>query len=302
MVLAGVFATGAFAQSSLFDRYDVNMTKWAQLPDNLPWGGVTTWVAADGKGQVVVMVRKAPYFRVFTTNGIFVKAWGEQGLFNEAHAVFFDREGSLWAVDTNDSVIHKFDADGKALLTIGKKGVQGDDTSHDSFNRPATLGFGNNGDVFVADGYVNSRVVQFDKNGNFIRIIGGVKGSAPGQMQLVHGVVVDSQDRIIASDSDNKRLSVFDKTGKFVTTWAAPCRGGIAITPDDTIYVSDVNGGAVTILKEGRIIDVVHVEGRPHGLSIDPTSFDIYTSSSVATSPNVSKSVRKTPKLAPASN
>ena len=108
------------------------------------------------------------------------------------------------------------------------------------------------------------------------------------------------QDRIIASDSDNKRLSVFDKNGNFITTWAAPCRGGIAITPDDTIYVSDVNAGAVTILKEGRILDVVHVEGRPHGLSIDPTTLDIYTSSSVATSPNVSKAVRKMPKAAAA--
>jgi hypothetical protein len=302
LFFTGVLAAGALAQSSLFDRYDVNMNKWAQLPDNLPWGGVTTWVAADGKGQVVVMVRKAPYFRVFTTNGTFVKAWGEEGLFNEAHAAFFDREGSLWAVDTNDSVIYKFDADGKVILTIGKKGVKGDDTSHDSFNRPATIGFGKNGDVFVADGYVNSRVVQFDRNGNFIRIIGGVKGGAPGQMQLVHGVVIDSQDRIIASDSDNKRLSVFDKTGKFVTTWAAPCRGGIAITPDDTIYVSDVNAGAVTILREGRILDVVHVEGRPHGLSIDPSSFEIYTSSSIATSPNVSKAIRKTPKPTTASN
>jgi hypothetical protein len=85
-------------------------------------------------------------------------------------------------------------------------------------------------------------------------------------------------------------------------TWAAPCRGGIAITSDDTIYVSDVNTGAVTILKEGKMIDVVHVEGRTHGLSIDPTSFDIYTSSSIATSPNVSKPVRKTPKPASASN
>src|ERR1700752_4278213 len=92
MVLATALAAGATAQSSLFDKYDVNM-KWGQLPDNRPWGGTTTWVAADGKGQVVVMVRKAPYFRVFTRDGKFVKAWGEQSLFNEAHAVFFDREG-----------------------------------------------------------------------------------------------------------------------------------------------------------------------------------------------------------------
>ena len=301
MLLAGALTAGAFAQSSLFDRYDVNMTKWAQLPDSVPWGGETTWVAADGKGKVVVMVRAAPYFREFKTDGTFVKAWGEKSLFNEAHSVFFDRDGAMWAVDPNDSVIYKFDANNNIVLTIGKKGVKGDDTSHDTFNRPATLAFGKNGDVFIADGYINSRVVQFDKNGKFIRIIGGVKGSGPGQMQLVHGVVIDSKERIIASDSDNKRLSVFDKNGKFLTTWEAPCRGGIAITPDDTIYVSDVNAGAVTILKEGKILDVVHVEGRPHGLSIDPTTLDIYTSSSVAKSPNVSKAVKKTPKTLSAS-
>jgi sugar lactone lactonase YvrE len=292
VVLASTLTLGALGQSSLFDRYDVKM-KW---PDNFSWGGVTTWVAADGKGQVVVMVRSAPYFRVFKTDGTFVKAWGDQPLFNEAHAVFFDPAGNMWAVDTNDSVIHKFDADGKIVMTIGKRGVKGDNASHDSFNRPATVAFGRNGDIFVADGYVNSRVVQFDKNGNFIRIIGGVKGSAPGQMQLVHGVAIDSQSRIIASDSDNKRLSVFDKDGKFLTTWDAPCRGGLVITPDDTIYVSDVNAGAVTIMKEGKILDVVHVEGRPHGLAVDPATLDIYTSSSVGTAPNVSKASLKKPK------
>src|SRR5579863_5461462 len=129
MALAGALAAGAFAQSSLFDRYDVNMNKWAQLPADLPWGGTTTWVAADGKGQVVVMVRKAPYFRVFTTDGKFVKAWGDTPLFKEAHAAFFDREGNLWGVDTNDHVIDKFDADGKIVMTIGTRGVTGDNTS-----------------------------------------------------------------------------------------------------------------------------------------------------------------------------
>ena len=234
LTLAVALAAGAFAQSSLFDQYDVNMTGWAKLPENLPWGGLTTWVAADGKGQVVVMVRQAPYFRVFTTDGKFVKAWGEASLFNEAHSIFFDREGSMWAIDPNDSVVYKFDASGKVAMTIGKKGVKGDNASHDTFHRPTTITFAKNGDLFVADGYENSRVVQFDQNGKFIRIIGGVKGSGPGQLQVVHGVVIDSKGRVIVSDSDNKRLSVFDANGKFLTTWAAPCRGGIAILPDDT--------------------------------------------------------------------
>ena len=106
----------------------------------------------------------------------------------------------------------------------------------------------------VSDGYVNSRVVQFSKDGKFIRIIGGAKGSGPGQLQLPHGIAIDSKGRLLVADSDNKRIAVFDKDGKFIENWAAPCRGNIVITKDDTLYASDVNAGAVTILKDGKIL------------------------------------------------
>jgi len=293
VLVAGAVVTGAFGQSSLFDKYDVNMAKWAQLPAAMPWGGLTTWVAADGKGTVIVLVRKAPYFRVFTTDGKFVKSWGDEGLFNEAHSAHFDRDGFIWATDPNDHVVHKFSPDGKLLMTLGKKGVAGDNASHDTFNRPNAVAIASNGDIFVSDGYVNSRVVQFSKDGKFIKIIGGVKGNGPGQLQLPHGVAIDSKGRLLVSDSDNKRIAVFDRDGKFVETWPAPCRGNIVVTPDDTVYVSDVNAGAVTILKDGKIVDAIHVEGRPHGMAVDPATLDVYTSSSVAQSPNVTKSSRK---------
>jgi sugar lactone lactonase YvrE len=300
ILAAGLSVAGARAQTSLFDKYDVKMTGWAQLPAGAEWGGETSWVAANGKGTVVVFVRKAPYFRVFTSDGKFVRSWGDDGLFNQAHSAHFDADGNLWATDSNDHVVYKFSPDGKVLMTLGKKGVAGDNTAHDTFNRPNAVAFAPNGDIFVSDGYVNSRIVQFSREGKFIRIIGGVKGSAPGQLQLPHGVVVDSKGRVLVSDSDNKRISVFDKDGAFIETWAAPCRGGIAIASDDTVYVSDVNAGAVTVLKNGKILDVIHVEGRPHGLAVDPTTLEVYTTSSVAASPNVSKSVRKKP--APVSN
>jgi sugar lactone lactonase YvrE len=293
VLVAGVLATSAFAQSSLFDKYDVNMTKWAQLPADMPWGGLTTWVAADGKGTVIVLVRKAPYFRVFTAEGKFVKAWGDEDLFVEAHSVQFDRDGFIWTSDPNGHVIHKFSTDGKLVMTLGKKGVAGDNASHDTFNRPNAVAIAPNGDIFVSDGYVNSRVVQFSKDGKFIKIIGGVKGSGPGQLQLPHGVAIDSKGRLLVSDSDNKRISIFDQDGKFIESWAAPCRGNIVVTSDDTVYVSDVNAGAVMILRDGKIIDAIHVEGRPHGMAVDPTTLDVYTSSSVAQSPNVTKSTRK---------
>ena len=293
ILIAGIFVAGAFAQSSLFDKYDVNMTKWAQLPAGTAWGGLTTWVAADGKGTVIVLVRKAPYFRVFTSDGKFVKSWGDEGLFNEAHSVQFDRDGFIWATDPNDHVVHKFNSDGKLIMTLGKKGVPGDNASHDTFNRPNAVTIAANGDIYVSDGYINSRVVQFSKEGKFIKIIGGTKGNGPGQLQLPHGVAIDSKGRLLVADSDNKRIAVFDKDGKFIENWPAPCRGNIVVMSDDTVYASDVNAGAVSILKEGKIVDVIHVEGRPHGMDVDPTTFDVYTSSSVAQSPNVTKSSRK---------
>lgn len=288
-------AGGAFAQSSIFDRYDVNMTKWAQLPAGADWGGETSMVAADGKGQVVVILRVAPHLRVFTTDGKFVKAWGDQGTFGMAHSVHFDRDGNVWVADPIWHVVQKFSVDGKPLMTLGKMRVAGDNASQDAFNQPNFLAFGANGDIFVSDGYVNSRIVQFTKDGKFVRIIGGAKGSAPGQLQLPHGVAVDSKGRVLVSDSDNKRISVFDKDGRFLETWAAPSRGGIAVTADDTVYVSDVNGGAVTILKEGKIIDVIKVDGRPHGLAVDPATLDVYTSSSVKTAPAITKASPKKP-------
>src|SRR5262249_45098440 len=292
LLVTGAAVTDAFAQSSLFDKYDGNMAKWAQLPGGL-LGGETPSVADAGKGNVIVLGRQAPYFPGFTSDGKFVKGWGDDGLFNQAHSVHFDSEGFIWATDPNDHVVHKFSPDGKLLMTLGKKGVAGDNSSHDTFNRPNAVTVAPNGDVLVSDGYVNSRIVQFSKEGKFIRIIGGTKGNGPGQLQLPHGIVIDSKGRLLVADSDNKRIAVFDKDGKFVENWAAPCRGNLVIMKDDTLYASDVNAGAVTILKEGKILDVIHVEGRPHGLSVDPTTLDVYTSSSVAQNPNVTKSVRK---------
>ena len=281
--------------ASLFDRYDIK-PNFGQVNGNPPWGGLTTWVAADGKGSVIVMVRAVPYFRVFTTDGKPVKTWGDdKSLFNQAHSIQFGPDGSLWATDPNDHVVHKFSADGKVLLTLGKKGVPGDDTARDAFNRPNAVGFGPNGEIYVSDGYVNSRIVQFTGDGKFVRIIGGKKGSGPGELQLPHGVVVDRQGRIIVADSDNKRLSVFSKDGAFIKTLAAPSRGGLVITADGTLYVSDVNAGAVTVFKNDQIFDVIKVEGRPHGLSVDPVTGDVYTSSSNGDAPNVTKASLKKP-------
>jgi peptidylamidoglycolate lyase len=261
--------------SAQSNPYKVDAT-WARLPAGTTWNGNTSWITTDGKGQVMVLVRTAPYFRVLLRDGSWVKAFGDDGLFQSAHSVTIDPQGNLWVTDSAAHAVHKFSADGHLLMTLGKKGVAGDNTSKDLFNQPNHVAIVPNGDIYVSDGYVNARVVHFSKDGQFVRIIGGVKGSQPGQLQLPHGVALDSRGRILVNDSDNMRVSVFDKDGKFVESWPYPSRGGIAVAADDTVYISDVNVGIVNIVKNGKLIDSVMAD-RAHGMGID-TDGSIYVS------------------------
>jgi sugar lactone lactonase YvrE len=267
-----VDSPGMSAQSGAF-KVDAN---WAQLPDGTSWNGNTSWITADGKGNVVVLVRTAPYFRVFTRDGKFVKAFGDTPAFESAHSVTIDAQGLFWVTDSAAHVVYKLGPDGRLMMTLGKKGVAGDNTSRDLFNQPNHVAIAPGGDIYVSDGYVNARVVHFSPKGEFVRIIGGVKGSQPGQLQLPHGVALDSRGRILVNDSDNQRVSVFDKEGRFIESWPYPSRGGIAVAADDTVYVSDVNAGVVNIVKNGKRIDSVSAD-RAHGMGID-TDGSIYVS------------------------
>lgn len=271
-------APTATPQAPVNDKFVVNKA-WAQVPADLPWNQSTTNIAPDGKGNVVVLVRAMPYFRMFTTDGKFVKSWGEADSFVTPHSLVYDRDGNMWTTDSNGHVVTKFDSTGKVLMVLGKRGMAGDNASQELFNQPNAVAIAPNGDIYVSDGYVNSRVVQFNKDGKFVRVIGGTKGSEPGQLQLPHGVVIDSQGRIIVADSDNKRIAIFDKNGKFVENWPFLSRGGMVITADDTLYVSDVNAGSVTILKNGKLIETIGGLGRPHGIGLDKDG-TIYASDS----------------------
>jgi sugar lactone lactonase YvrE len=95
-------------------------------------------------------------------------------------------------------------------------------------------------------------------------------------LQVPHGVALDSKGRILVNDSDNARVSVFDKDGKFVETWAYPSRGGIEVAADDTVYVSDVNAGVINVSKNGKHI-AKYEAPRAHGLGVD-TDGSIYAS------------------------
>jgi hypothetical protein len=291
LLVACALVASGLAQTSLFDRYEVN-PNWAKLPSGGTWDGQTPGVATDGKGTVVVVVRKAPHFRFFKTDGTFIKAWGDEENINY-HSVYFGPDGAVWLAATNSHVMMKFSPDGELLMTLGKKGVAGDNSSTDLFNQPNAVAFGKNGEIFISDGYINSRIVEFTKVGQFVRIIGGVKGTGPGELDLPHALDIDASGRILVAEANNKRISVFGQDGKFIESWPAPGQGGLAVGSDGTVYVSDVFANAVVLLKDGKIVDAIHIQGRPHGLSLDVAGNEIYLASTEPMKPNVIKVVRK---------
>jgi DNA-binding beta-propeller fold protein YncE len=205
-------------------------------------------------------------------------------LFPDKHSIDVDREGFVWITDRTDQMVYKFTMDGRPLMTLGKKGVAGDNRSTDTFNRPNDVIVAPNGDIFVSDGYGNSRVVHFTKDGRFIRIIGGTKGSGAGEFDLPHGVAMDSKGRLLVLDRQNEakrpRIQVFDQTGKFIEQWAdlgLQQPSGVAIAADDTVYVGETDGEKITVVKEGRVIDVIGgLQSRAHNITLDHGTGDLY--------------------------
>jgi streptogramin lyase len=247
------------------------LSSWADLPAGTTWGGATQ-ASATPEGNVVIFRRAVPAFFVVSPDGKLVKSFGDTK-YRAAHGVRVDRDGFIWATDNADNFVQKISPDGKILLTLGKPGTTGDNDSQELFDGPADVFIATNGDIFVADGYRNSRVVHFSKDGKFVRNIGGVKGTEPGQFNIPHSVVVDSRGRIIVADVENSRIQVFDSNGKFLEQWtgfSSKPRGSMYITPDDTLYISHVDSESITVMKDGKVIESITGLGlRPHGVTMD---------------------------------
>ena len=282
LVILAVFAlvAGALAQTTN-SKYDV--TFFGAPPRGQGVWNLPRSVAVDGKGSVVIFRASQLPVLIFNRAGELQKAWGE-GLFPDGHSIDFDAQGFLWLTDRKDQMVYKYTVDGKQVMALGKKGVAGDNKSTDAFSSPTDVAFGRNGDIFVTDGDVNSRVVHFSKDGKFIKIIGGTKGSQPGQFDHPHALAIDSKGRLLVLDQQMEahkpRVQVFDQNGTFIEEWTnigGHQPTGIVIAADDTVYLGDTDANTITIMKNGKVVDVIgSIQARPHNLALDPVTGVLY--------------------------
>jgi N-acyl-D-amino-acid deacylase len=230
---------------------------WGLLPAGLQFGEVPG-MTIDAAGRVFAFTRAEPPVIEFDPSGKVLKTWGEK-MFVWPHGIRVDRDGFLWITDGRarngiGQQVFKFTRDGQLVMTLGTKGVSGD--GPDTFNSPTDVAVAPNGDIFVSDGHVNSRIVKFSKDGTFIKAW-GKRGDGPGEFNVPHTIFFDSRGRLLVGDRANRRIQIFDQDGRFLDQWTQfGSPSGIFIAPDDTLYVVDYNDKMALLIgsaKDGSI-------------------------------------------------
>ena len=275
-------------------RFEVDAT-W---PKPLPNGwvmGQAAGVAVDRHDHVWVIQRPktsatpAPPVLEFAADGTLLSSWGAsagQPWPGNEHGIHVDQQDSVWIAGNGpkDGQLFKFTREGRPLLTIGAAGVIGNDADTKHLNRPAAMVVDpDGGEVFVADGYGNRRVIVFDARTGAYRRHWGANGRPPGAGGVkgfanpVHCIRLARDGLLYVCDRTNNRIQVFRKDGTFVREIAvAPeTRGnGSAwdadLSPDPAqslLHTADGQNQVVwTSLREtGRLLGRFGAPGRAPG-------------------------------------
>lgn len=161
-----------------------------------------------------------------------------------------DPQDNIWAVDEGTNMLIKLTPEGRVAMLLGRRpepvpsllpapAAPGPYT----FDRPTDVAWDAAGNIFVADGYGNSRVVKYDKNGRFLAS-GGSRGSQPGQLNLPHTIAADAKGNVYVGDRSNNRVQVFDNNLAFKAIYdqvGSPWAVCITPGPHQYLYSSNSN-------------------------------------------------------------
>ena len=209
-------------------RYE-EVRDWPSLPPGLSLGEAAG-VSVDRNGHVFIFHRPGRGFdlaaatklteptvlEIDANTGKLISSWGAN-LFLVPHGITIDRQNNVFLTDVALQQVFKFTHQGKAIFALGEPRVGAWDATH--FNEPTDIAIRSDGTFYVSDGYVNSRVALFDRNGKWLREW-GKKGSGEGEFSNPHGLVfVPGSRDVLVADRENSRLQLFDRVGNFQRQW-----------------------------------------------------------------------------------
>ena len=293
--------------------YD-SVPNFLKLPANLYLGEVAG-VAVNSKGHVFVFSRSSttgPAFGAaaaqlleFGPDGKYIREIGKNlYAWSFAHAVRIDKDDNIWVVDKGSDMIVEFNPEGRVVMVFGRKKEAGDEGDtpwthvkpprpaiDGEFRQPTDVTWDLEGNIFISDGYINSRVAKYDRNGDWVKQW-GEPGSGPGEFNTPHSIAADAQGNIYVADRGNRRIQVFDHDGKLLReitidipapadaqTWMGPRPNpgapdktmqpgspwALCITPGPTqyLYSSDAFPGRIYKLTlDGKVVGMLGRTGR----------------------------------------
>lgn len=248
--------------------YDV-VSGWGQLPAGTSFGGTHGAIATDNAGHVYVSTQSETGILVYGSDGVLNKAIASE--YPEVHSIFHVVEGGVEYLYTTvqkgtpreNWLFVKMKTDGTVVQKITAPQEAG-------FNAPNEWRLtaavpGQDGSILIANGYGDSRIFRFSKNGEYRSSFGG-KGTADGLFDCSHGLAVDTrydQPLLLVCDRENRRLCHFDFDGKFVRTVTRHLRRPCQVSFHGEFAVVSELEGRVTILDRDNA-PVAFLGDNPH--------------------------------------
>jgi sugar lactone lactonase YvrE len=235
-------------------------------------------VAVNSEKEVIVTSRGAYKVMVFNHEGEFLRGFGQDVLV-APHGLRIDQDDNIWVTDVEQHIVLKLSPEGRVLMVLGQQNNKGEfdkERNMALFYKPADIAFGLDDDLYVADGYGNTRIVQFSKEGDFIREW-GVAGKAAKQFNNPHNIVVADNGKVFVADRHNKRIQIFTSEGKLIDIWDHLGKPWGLDADDSHLYLTDGNAEKVLVLDfKGKILEsfggVGEVPGKfraAHGIAVD---------------------------------
>ena len=203
-----------------------------------------------------------------------MRSWGK-GLYKVPHSIRVDPEGNIWTVDAGDSTVRKFTPGVRELLKIDVGGVPATGTSE--FRGTTDIAFAPGGRIFISDGYMNARILEYNAAGKRVHEW-GKPGTGPGQFHLPHGIAIDEQGILYVADRENGRIQRFHLDGSYIGEWNRLGKTfSLKITPAGDLWIGtqprDAPNGKEGWLvkvnrKDGAIVGVVESAGT-HSIEVN---------------------------------